>query len=85
MWVQIHLSPHANSLHHADEKNGRQLARCPLLSTPRVARDESGNGKFPYRPTPNTGIPDRISFSLENRFGKKSGKNRRIRDQNRLE
>jgi len=41
------------------------LLRCPLLSTPRVARDESGNGKFPYRPTPNTGIPDRISFSRE--------------------
>ena len=30
-----------------------------------VIRDESGNGKFPYRPTPNTGIPDQISFSRE--------------------
>ena len=27
--------------------------------------DESGNGKFPYRPTPNTEIPDRISFSRD--------------------
>ena len=30
-----------------------------------VRMDESGNGKFPYRPTPNTEIPDRISFSRE--------------------
>jgi hypothetical protein len=30
-----------------------------------ASRDESGNGKFPYRPTPNTEIPDRISFSRE--------------------
>ena len=47
---------------------------------------ENGNGKFPYRPTPNTENPDRISFSREkNGFGKKSGKIRRIRCRNRLE
>jgi len=28
-------------------------------------RDESGSGKFLYRPTRNTEIPDRISFSRE--------------------
>jgi hypothetical protein len=36
-----------------------------LVDKVEVGRDESGNGKFPYRPTPNTEIPDRISFSRE--------------------
>jgi len=40
-----------------------------------LGRDESRNGKFPYRPTPNTILTDRISYFREKTdSGKNSGK-----------
>jgi len=40
-----------------------------------VGRDESRNGKIPYRPTPYTIYTDRISFLQENsKFKKNPGK-----------
>jgi len=40
-----------------------------------LGRDESRNGKFLYRPTPNTILTNRISyFRKKNGFGKEFGK-----------
>ena len=49
-------------------------------------RDESGNGKIPYRPTLYPDFPDRMPyFRKKNEIMKKFGKIRRNRDRNREE
>ena len=47
-------------------------SRIPLGAT---CRDESGNGKIPYRPTPYQDFPDRMPYFREKtKSGKNSGK-----------
>jgi hypothetical protein len=44
-----------------------------------VIRDESGNGKIPYRLTPNPALADRVPF-LQEKQEKKTG-NQRVQEQ----
>ena len=51
------------------------LHQSPISSAAMVYRDESRNGKIPYRPTPYTIYTDWISFLQENsKFRKNPGK-----------